>query len=305
MRAALWTGFYHDLPVVEALRRMHRAGWRCVEIATEHLRELRGCASPGCVGAAKAVLEELGISAPQAHAHLSANFADDDEASRTRDLALAFEELPICAELGVTTVVLHPGRSAEADRDVSLRRSADAFAQLAERAGELGLRIAVENMMGKGDEAKGSRFGSTIGDLFNLIDAVHASNLGICLDTSHAQVEGLDLAEAVRAAASKLWAVHVSDNDGERDLHLHPFYGNINWPPFLAALREVGFDGPLNLEIGGFAPVPWLPARDAKCRHARELAELMTSGLLEKPEQARGSNPLGQLCCERGAGARG
>ncbi len=102
--------------------------------------------------------------------------------------------------------------------------------------------------------------------------------LGICFDTSHAHVEGLDFPATVRLAAPRLWALHISDNDGLRDLHLHPFHGTVDWPPFLSALRKIGFGGPFNLEIGGFSRVTSPAVQEAKCRHALALANLMTSG---------------------------
>jgi len=281
MQPSIWSGVYGSSPVEEALGRLHGMGWRCVELATEHLRELRQGASSERVAAVRALLDELGMRAPQAHAHLSANFAADDPQRRNDDLTAALEELPICAALGVETVVLHPGWSPAGGREVSLRRSAEAFSRLVERAEGLGLRIAVENMMCKPGQPGERRFGTTIEDLFDLSDGVGSPLLGICFDTSHAHVEGLDFPAAVRLAAPRLWALHISDNDGLRDLHLHPFYGNIDWPPFLSALKEVGFAGPFNLEIGGFSRVTSPPVQDAKCRHALELATLMTSGRLE------------------------
>jgi len=283
MQPAIWTGAYARSPVEEALKRLHRVGWRCVEIATEHLRELRQQGSPGRIAAARAVLDELGMNAPQAHAHLSANFADDDTERRADHLATALEELPICAALGVETVVLHPGWSPAAGREASRQRSAQAFSRLVERAGDLAIRIAVENMATRPGEADERRFGTTIEDLFELIEVVGSPLLGICFDTSHAHIEGMDLPEAVRAAAPRLWALHISDNDGVRDLHLHPFYGTIEWLPFLSALREIRFAEPFNLEIGGLSRPPYggPEVQDAKCRHALELATLMTTSALE------------------------
>jgi len=271
-------------PFEEVLRSLHRIGWRCLEIATEHLRELREDGSAARTARVRALLDSLGLQAPQAHAHLSANFAHDDPERRANDLTIALAELPICAALGVKTVVLHPGWSPTVTRLVNVERNVAAFTQLLERAGDLGLRIALENMRPRPDlEASPNwagdhRLGTAIEDLFGLIDAVGSPLLGICIDTSHGHLAGLDLAQAVRSAAPRLWALHISDNDGVGDLHLHPFYGRIDWLPFLAALREVGFAGPFNLEVGGFARVPWLPAEEAKCRHALELARLMTSG---------------------------
>jgi sugar phosphate isomerase/epimerase len=286
MQPAIWTRILSITPFEEVLRSLQRIGWRCLEISTEHLRELREDGSGERIARVRDLLDQLGLRAPQAHAHLSANFAHDDPGTRNNDLATALADLPICGALGVKTVVLHPGWSPTVSREVNLERNVAALSQLLERARGLGLRIALENMRPRPDlEASPNRLGdrrlgTAIEDLFALIDAVGSALLGICIDTSHGHLAGLDLAQAVRTAAPRLWALHISDNDGVGDLHLHPFYGRIDWLTFLAALREVGFNGPFNLEVGGFARVSWLPAQEAKCRHALDLATLMTSGVL-------------------------
>ncbi len=76
------------------------------------------------------------------------------------------------------------------------------------------------------------------------------------MDTSHAHVQGLDCAAAVRRFGTHICCTHISDNDGSGDQHRTPGGGSIDWPSVVAALRDVGYDGLFNLEIPGESEPP-------------------------------------------------
>ena len=76
-------------------------------------------------------------------------------------------------------------------------------------------------------------------------------NIGICLDTGHANVFGQDLGDVVRLCAPYLRVVHVHDNNGEQDQHLLPYLGTANWDSFVNAMAEIGYAGVLSLETEG------------------------------------------------------
>ena len=46
--------------------------------------------------------------------------------------------------------------------------------------------------------------------------------------------------------------LHVHSNDGRDDLHTLPFLHPMDWPDFMSALREIGYDGTLSLEADSF-----------------------------------------------------
>ena len=43
--------------------------------------------------------------------------------------------------------------------------------------------------------------------------------------------------------------LHIHDNDGRSDQHLTPGLGNIDWNGFAKALKDICFNGVLNLEV--------------------------------------------------------
>jgi sugar phosphate isomerase/epimerase len=131
------------------------------------------------------------------------------------------------------------------------------------------VRICVENMC---NEASGVR---TAVDIIRYIEAVGAENLGICLDTGHANITPVDSAEFALAAGPHLHALHIADNLGKNDDHMLPYSrGTVKWPPVLRALRAVKYGGLFNFEVPGENRCP-APVRLAKLDYALKLANWM------------------------------
>jgi sugar phosphate isomerase/epimerase len=222
----------------------------------------------------QAALTETGSTAPQAHSLLSADLAHSDPARRRGDIETVETQLRLCARLGVRDVVVHPGgaegyTSAEELR-THFRINVEAFKRLGDLAGGLGLRIGIENMADAFTKGR-RRTGSLARELLDLIDAVKNPALGVIFDTSHANLQRLDMAAAIREIGPKLIGTHISDNDGSGDQHLAPGHGKIDWRNFMTALREIGYAGSFNLEIGGERhAIPEI--QDLRMRQARELA---------------------------------
>jgi sugar phosphate isomerase/epimerase len=70
------------------------------------------------------------------------------------------------------------------------------------------------------------------------------------LDTSHAAVAGLDLADTYRRLRGRLAHVHLSNNAGKGwDSHLPVDQGVLPIPAFLGLLSADGFAGRVSLEL--------------------------------------------------------
>lgn len=71
----------------------------------------------------------------------------------------------------------------------------------------------------------------------------------MCLDTGHSTFfPEVCLSDMVRQIGKDLKVLHVHDNMGDRDFHLWPTKGIIDWPGFMKALKDIGYDGVFNLE---------------------------------------------------------
>lgn len=266
MIPAMWTAMYSELPLHEALRVLHGHGWRAFEISTEHLVAIETDRDPdSLIGKAGECLRSLGISTPQAHALLNANVADPDAAKRETDIRRLQRHIAISARLGVRTVVIHPGGRRDApDPALIDKLNIEAFRRLGDHAGERGVRIAIENMTRPGF--------TTASEMLGFLDRINHAAMGITLDTSHANMSGVNVAAAVREYGPQIVATHISDNNGSGDQHLTPGGGTIDWPAAMQAFADIGYNGPFNLEIPGERHQN--PAlRELKLRHAFAVSE--------------------------------
>lgn len=248
MKPAIWTAIYPKHPLPEAIRALHSIGWQAFEVATEHLAAIaKDPDARGRTEQAMDCLSELGVTVPQAHAHLAADVAATDRTRRERDITILLRHTGIAAGLGVETVVVHPGGgegfTTRAEQQQIRKLNVEAFRRLGDFVGEHKMKIGIENLM--------RRDAATPAELMDLLAAIDHPAIGLTLDTSHVNAMGMDVAKFIRDLGPRIVATHISDNNGTGDQHLVPGGGNINWPEAMRALREVNYNAFLNMEIPG------------------------------------------------------
>ncbi len=115
--------------------------------------------------------------------------------------------------------------------------------ELTEFAKKQGVTVCLENM-------PFLRFSvSTPEQILKLVKEINDESLQICLDTGHVAVfPELSLADEACRLSGYIKVLHVHDNMGDRDAHLWPTKGIINWSDFAAALKETGYSGVFSLE---------------------------------------------------------
>lgn len=166
---------------------------------------------------------------------------------------------------GAKLVVLHYRLSPDPGLDLADhdRRMTKLLRALAPRAADFGLTLALENVPLQ------YPFGYRIDELAEYLTALDLPNVRLCLDSGHAHLCGLDIAECVRQAGPWLLTTHFHDNFGRApadsavalvDRHLVPGLGTINWPAVILALEEVSFPGPIMFE--GVRTIPHGPLPD-------------------------------------------
>lgn len=123
------------------------------------------------------------------------------------------------------------------------------FESLLPVAEEYKVRIALENMPGvpfKADEL--APVTSRPETIIRYVDMMASPYFAACLDTGHANCAGISPADFAKLLGDRLIALHIHDNLAHDDAHGLPYTGNINWSAFAAALKEIGYEGWLNLE---------------------------------------------------------
>jgi sugar phosphate isomerase/epimerase len=75
------------------------------------------------------------------------------------------------------------------------------------------------------------------GSLQHFLVDTHLHDLRLCLDTGHAHMEA-PVEVAVDAMCDRVVTAHIHDNHGEKDEHLLPYNGTIDWDATLGALAN-------------------------------------------------------------------
>ncbi|MGN9810360.1 sugar phosphate isomerase/epimerase family protein [Micromonospora sp. BQ11] len=137
---------------------------------------------------------------------------------------------PMYAPVGRTWLLDADARAA------TVRTLRDRLRPLAEEAAGAGVTLAVEPL---------NRFETsllnTTEQTLEVVDGIPA--LGIALDTFHMNIEERDIPTAIRTAGDRLAHVQVCANDRGA-----PGNDHLDWTGIMAALRDVGYGGPLCIE---------------------------------------------------------
>ncbi len=124
-------------------------------------------------------------------------------------------ELAAMEEVGLQTLVVHPGSSLGVERKKALMNVADCLNDVLTTQSKV--RIAIETMSGRKNE-----LGSSFGELKFILDNIVLKELvGVCWDTCHMYSAGYDIKNALdevigkfadEIGLEKLWVVHINDS---------------------------------------------------------------------------------------------
>ena len=267
MRASMWSSYLARWQPAEMVREFARHGWQFLELSDEHGHDLLQAGDPLKVGREfRALAEGEGLSFPQGHLCLCVqswrlpgepvlfDIAPPDAASFETAMEAMRRWIDLFNALGIRAGVLHAGGQALQAAGWAppriFERRVEAVRRIAEYARGGPTAICLENLY--------SGVGvSEAGELLRIADAAGGESVGLCVDTGHAHLAGLDPAAMIRQAGPRLRALHIADNLGQADDHLLPYgRGTVRWAPVLEALRDVGYAGLFNFEVPGETRCP-------------------------------------------------
>lgn len=163
-----------------------------------------------------------------------------------------FAGIDAAALMGIEKAVVHP--IALYSKVVSygdwVRANIAFLTPVVEYAREKGIRILIENMPSEREAPDNHLYGSCALNISSLAEKL---GMGVCWDVGHANVSGFKQSEQLKVLAGKLEVLHVHDNDGEKDSHLPPFDGNVDWEDVAFGLRCCDFSGILDIEVTAWA----------------------------------------------------
>lgn len=199
----------------------------------------------------RTITEEAGLALYQCHTSLPLEPAEWPPL-----IPLIEKQLVFAGAIGAKNAVVHPicpltvndpllqeGDAAAMEANLKMYR------RLLPVAADAGVTICTENLFSDGRNMEVVPcFSSHAAELNELMEQL--PGLKICLDIGHAAAAKQDPAEMVYSFGERLAALHLHGNDLVHDLHVSPFgSADMGWDRFCKALRDVGYQGSINLEV--------------------------------------------------------
>lgn len=169
------------------------------------------------------------------------------------------------ALLGVNLVNTFVGRDHTRSVEDNWREFEAVWPPLVRFADERGVRIAIENcpMLFSGDEWPGGKNLAVSPELWTrMFEAIPSPSFGLNLDPSHLIWMQIDYVRAIGDFADRIFHVHAKDEkivpdrlyrQGIHGLGWHvpklPGLGDVNWGAFMSALTDIGYSGPVCIEV--------------------------------------------------------
>ena len=235
----------------EGAKRMAEHGYSCIDFQftdtnTEYYTAREEDFLALVLGLRRA-LERHGICVNQIHGPWCTPRHDTTEDERATLFGKMAKALVIAKHLGAKYVVVHPlmpyGENSDEKPDEVYEINKRYFSALANVAQGLGVTVCLENTPFESFPLAKTE------NILTLIKDVDHPCLKMCFDTGHAFLLGENLGDSVRQIGKiYLKAIHVHDNLGDKDSHLPPYEGYIDWSDFAEGLYDIGFDGVFSLE---------------------------------------------------------
>jgi len=167
------------------------------------------------------------------------NVAATDRAQRVAAMDEIKRALELAEQIPFRFLIQHLGVGGESFSDQKFEAAMTSVEHLRAFAKPLGVRVLLENIPNEL---------STPDKLVEFIHAARFEDVGICFDVGHAHIMS-DVPQAFETLKNYVRSTHIHDNAKDRDSHLWPGDGSIDWKQTMELLRSAPHTPPLLLEI--------------------------------------------------------
>ena len=240
-------------PVAEVFAHAKKAGFEAVEVALSGVGDLSLSTTEKEAQAVVRAARDAGVRIASVATGLfwGKSLTSDDPGVRAEALGIGEKLIDVAAWLDAGAVLLIPGAvdvffdpaAGVVDYDTVHKRASDAVASLLPRATALRIAIGVENVWNK-----------FLVDPFAMrafIDQFGSEWVGAYFDVGNSLLVGYPQ-QWIRILGKRIKRVHLKDFRravGTADGFVDLLAGDVDWPAVMAALREVGYSGPLTAEM--------------------------------------------------------
>jgi sugar phosphate isomerase/epimerase len=270
------TAILPELSLAEVAAVARSAGYSCVEVmcwpVSKAERRYAGIThidvvdfTPGRADDVRATMADAGIAISSLGYYPNPLAPDHAEAQRYADHLRKVIQASALLKLGRITTFI--GRDWTKSIDDNWPRFCETWKPLVKFAEDHGVRIGIENcpMLFTKDEWPGGKNLATSPAIWRrMFEEIPSSHLGLNYDPSHMIWQQMDYLQPIREFADRLVHVHAKDvrldrqrlNDVGILAHPNlyhtpklPGLGDVNWGQFFSVLTDVGYRGPVCVEV--------------------------------------------------------
>ncbi len=155
-----------------------------------------------------------------------------------------------CADIGGKVMVIGSPKQRSVPPGISFQKAWDlakeVFSQAVNVAEEVGVTLCIEPL-----SRAETNFINTVEDAKRMAREMDSPNFKVILDVKAMSSEGKDLPSIIRSAAGMVGHVHANDANRRG-----PGFGDTDFVPIARALREIGYDGFVSVEVFDYSPDP-------------------------------------------------
>jgi sugar phosphate isomerase/epimerase len=295
MKLGFVTAILPELSLAEVLQVAAEADYECVEVMcwpmSKAERRYAGVThidvtnfSPTDAAAVQKLVADTGVQISSLGYYPNPLVPDREEGDRYA--AHLRKVIEASARLGINTVTTFIGRDWTKSVDDNWPRFVEVWQPLVEFADKQHVKIGIENcpMLFSRDEWPGGKNLATSPAIWRRMFAeIPSLNFGLNYDPSHLVWQQMDYLRPLREFKERLVHVHAKDvrMDVERlnDVGIlaqpsayHtpklPGLGDVHWGPFFSVLTDVGYQGPVCVEVEDRAYEGSLELRKASLRQS-------------------------------------
>lgn len=169
------------------------------------------------------------------------NIVDADKPRRIEAMDEIKRAVEVAEHMPFRFLVQHVGKTDEYDDPRKFEWAMSGIEHLRAFCRQLGVTLLVENT--PNDLATPEK-------LKELLKALHYPDLGVCFDTGHAHMTS-SVHQAFGVLEPHIRSTHVHDNKRDRDAHLWPGDGSIDWADTMQSLSAAPHTPAILMEIEG------------------------------------------------------
>lgn len=264
--ASSWP-FQWEPPYEDCIKRVASLGFKAIELIGWNKDYLHDYYTPQKIADLKSCLDSEGLMISQ-FVHTPHDLSHPDESKRLEAIGNWERAVEIGAELGsklINMVSTHPFAMRDtveiprittkplvqiyatrntpigADWERNWQDYVEALRACADACAAANTIMTIEPHPG--------RYLANHDGALRLLEHVQSAAMGINFDPSHTFPMGDFPNITVYRLNKHIKHLHVSDNDGVTNVHWRPGEGKIDWKAMFVALKEVGYDGVVSIEL--------------------------------------------------------